>query len=62
MNLQGEGSLLMVRQSAREGKSEKTKCCILAGFFSFFETKGVAIVGIWLVGFWSSASHAKDHL
>ena len=31
-------------------------------FFLFFETKRVAIGGIWLVVFGSSASQAKDHL
>ena len=61
-NLQGDGSLLIVRQSAREGRSKRTRRCIPAGFSSFFETKRVAIGGIWLVVFGSSASQAKDHL
>ena len=65
-NLQGDGSLLIVRQSAREGRSKRTRRCIPDGFsffFSFFETKRVSIGKLWLVVFFgSSASQAKDHL
>ena len=37
-NLQGDGSLLIVRQSAREGRSKRTKRCI-SPVFSFFERR-----------------------
>ena len=36
-DLQGDGSLLIERQSAREGRSKRTKCCILVVFFFFLE-------------------------
>ena len=59
-NLQGDGSLLIVRQSAREGRSKRTRRCIPDGFsffFSFFETKRVSIGKLWLVVFLGAVHH-----
>ena len=44
----------------KEGEKEPDVASRL--FFLFLETKRVAIGGIWLVVFGSSASQAKDHL